>query len=66
VFFRLRICVFFLKNFFYLYFVYSDNMFEVMVKLVTQKVHRIWVVDAKNVVIGVVSFSDIFSQLEKK
>lgn len=45
-------------------FVVGDSLYEVMLKLISQKVHRMWVVNASNVVIGVVSFSDIFSQLK--
>ena len=44
----------------------GDNLHEVMIKLIAQKVHRIWVVNPKGVVIGVVSFSDIFSQINAK
>lgn len=44
----------------------GDDLLEVMTKLIAQKVHRIWIVNAKSVVIGVVSLSDIFSQLNKK
>jgi len=42
----------------------GDNLYEVMLKLISQKVHRLWVLNDRNVAIGVVSFSDIFSQLK--
>lgn len=44
----------------------GDAVGDVVKKLLDYRIHRVWVVDQKNVVIGVVAFSDIFSLLRQQ
>ena len=44
----------------------GDSLFEVLHKLIAHRIHRIWFVDAKNICIGVVSLTDIFTQIQKQ
>jgi predicted transcriptional regulator len=41
----------------------GEKLYDVMNRLVTHQIHRLWVVNDRDVAIGVVSFADIFSHL---
>ncbi len=43
----------------------GESLFEVMNKLILHSVHRLWVVNDRNIAIGVISFADIFTHLQQ-
>lgn len=44
----------------------NDRLTSVIEKMVKYRVHRVWVVDERNVIEGVVSLTDIFANLKKE
>jgi len=44
----------------------GDRLLSVMEKMLDNSIHRVWVVDDRGSVVGVVSLTDIFSQIKKK
>ncbi len=44
----------------------GENLYDVMNKLLSHQVHRLWVVNDRQAAIGVVSFADIFTHLHKQ
>jgi CBS domain-containing protein len=41
----------------------SEKLYDVVLKMITAKVHRVWVVDAAYKPIGIVTISDILSKM---